>query len=109
MWVDRMIKCFLSHSSKDKDSYVRIVAGRLRKEVKIYDEESFERGMRTADEIARGLDESTLFVIFISNAALDSDWVKGELSAAQKKFEQGQLRRIYPIIIDSDGRSAMTR
>lgn len=96
-----MIKCFLSHSSKDKDSYVRIVAGRLRKEVKIFDEETFEQGMPTADEIARGLDESMLFVIFLSNSALDSTWVKEELSAAKRKFEQGQLERIYPIIIDS--------
>ncbi len=67
-----MIKCFLSHSSRDKDSYVRLVASRLRSEVKVFDEETFEAGMLTADEIARGLDESTLFVIFISDAALTS-------------------------------------
>lgn len=96
-----MIKCFLSHSSQDKDSYVRLVASRLRTEVKVFDEETFEAGMETAEEIARGLDESTLFVIFLSNAALESRWVQDELANAKSRFDASQIQRIYPIIIDS--------
>ncbi|MDP9154863.1 MAG: toll/interleukin-1 receptor domain-containing protein [Pseudomonadota bacterium] len=96
-----MIKCFLSHSSKDKDGYVRIVAQKLPKEVKIFDEATFEVGMNTADEIARGLDESTLFVIFLSNSALDSRWVQDELMDAKARFDSTQIERIYPIIVDA--------
>ncbi|MGL5633042.1 MAG: TIR domain-containing protein, partial [Azovibrio sp.] len=95
-----VIKCFLSHSSKDKDSYVRIVAKRLRKEVKVFDEETFEAGMGTAEEIAKGLNESTLFVIFLSNSALNSQWVKEELKTAKSRFDAAQIQRIYPIIIE---------
>lgn len=95
-----MIKCFLSHSSSDKNSYVRLVAARIRKEVKVFDEETFEEGMVTAEEIARGLDESTLFVIFISAAALESKWVQDELAGAKLRFDDAQIQRIYPIIID---------
>lgn len=95
-----MIKCFLSHSSRDKETYVRPVAARLRKEVRVFDEETFEEGMVTADEIARSLDESTIFVIFLSEAALNSKWVQDELASAKSRFDDSQIQRIYPIIID---------
>lgn len=96
-----MIKCFLSHSSRDKESYVRFVASRLRKEVKVFDEETFEAGMVTAEEIALGLDETTLFVIFISDSALSSKWVKEELANAKSRFDTEKIKRIFPIIIES--------
>jgi tetratricopeptide (TPR) repeat protein len=97
-----LIKCFLSHSSRDKASYVRLVATRLRKEVRIFDEETFEDGMVTAEEIARSLDESTPFVIFLSEAALASRWVQEELAYAKSRFDDAQIQRIFPIIIDSN-------
>lgn len=96
-----MIKCFLSHSSKDKDSYVRIVAGRIRKEAKVFDEETFEAGMSPMEEITRGLDESSLFVIFLSSAALASKWVQDELANAKFRLDSAQIERIYPIIIEA--------
>lgn len=96
-----MIKCFLSHSSKDKKSYVEIVARLLKKEVKIFDQETFEAGMDTAEEIAKGIDETTLFVIFLSNASLNSDWVKNELTQAKIHFDLGKIEQIYPIIIEN--------
>lgn len=104
-----MIKCFLSHSSKDKESYVRLVATRLRKEVKVFDEETFEAGMSPMEEIAKGLDDSSLFVIFISNSALESKWVQDELLGAKQRLDAEQLERIYPIIVESGIRHDDTR
>lgn len=104
-----MIKCFLSHSSKDKESYVRLVAARLRKEVKVFDEETFEAGMSPMEEIAKGLDASSLFVIFISNSALESKWVQNELLGAKQRLDAEQLERIYPIIIEPGIRHDDTR
>ncbi|MBB1421261.1 TIR domain-containing protein [Pseudoalteromonas sp. SG43-7] len=95
-----MIKCFLSHSSDDKDSYVRKVSKFLRKEVRIIDEETFEAGMSPAEEIINNLDETSLFVIFLSNSSLNSQWVKDELSLAKEKVDIGKIDRIFPIIID---------
>lgn len=95
-----MIKCFLSHSSKDKESYVRLVADKLRPETKIYDEETFEAGMSPSEEIINGLDITSLFIIFISEHALKSEWVKKELLIAKANIDAGKLKRIYPIIID---------
>lgn len=95
-----MIKCFLSHSSSDKDRYVRIVKELLRKGATIYDEDTFEAGMSPSEEIINGLDETSIFVIFISESALESKWVKDELSMAKEKVDSGKIDRIYPIIID---------
>jgi len=97
-----MIKCFLSHSSQDKEGYVRIVASRLKREQRVLDEEAFEEGMRTIDEIALGLDASSLFVIFLSDASLKSSWVRDELSSAKQRLDDNQIKRIFPIIIDAD-------
>lgn len=95
-----MIKCFLSHSSDDKKRYVREVARRMKKEVKVFDEETFEQGMSPIEEIIKGLDESSLFVLFISDAALETPWVKLELDKAKGLLDEAKLARIYPIIID---------
>jgi len=97
-----MIKCFLSHSSHDKKGYVREVARRMKKEVKVFDEETFEQGMSPIEEIIKGLDESSLFVIFISEHALETPWVKLELEKAKNLLDEAKLARIYPIIIDSN-------
>lgn len=94
------MKCFLSHSSKDKDRYVRIVADKIGLENCHYDELTFEEGRSNLDLILRGLSETELFVIFLSEDALKSSWVKKELSAASELFEKSQLNRVYPIIID---------
>lgn len=95
-----MKKAFLSHSSFDKDGFVRIVVNNLNKQRIIYDELTFEEGMKTIDEIKKGLDESDLFVLFLSDKALESGWVKKELREANKKMKDGEIKRIYPIIID---------
>lgn len=95
-----MIKVFLSHSSVDKGHYVSVVASHLSKESVVYDELTFESGEKTLLEIVRGLDESTLFALFISEKALDSPWVQQEIALAELRLASGQLKEIYPIIID---------
>ena len=95
-----MAKCFLSHSSKDKKKYVELVAKKLGIERCIYDEFTFESGMQPIEEIVKGLDSTDLFVIFISEDALNSDWVKTEITRANKLYLEGYINRIFPIIID---------
>lgn len=97
-----MIKAFLSHSSEDKESYIRSVAKWLGKDNVEYDEFTFEEGEISLDEILKGIDRSSLFVIFLSKAALSSDWVKKEIVEAKIRFDDGDLKKIFPIIIDDD-------
>lgn len=61
-----MQKVFLSHSSADKESYVRIVAKKLinniGEENVILDEITFQQARKTIEEIDKGLNETDLFV-----------------------------------------------
>lgn len=75
-----MNRIFLSHSSSDKD-YVRHIADNLG-DAAIIDERDFAAGARTMDEIIEKIDDSKIFVAFLSSRALDSDWVQKELALA---------------------------
>lgn len=97
-----MIKAFLSHSSKDKNSYVRHVANWLGKDNIVYDEFTFEEGETPLEEILKGLEKSNLFVIFLSENALSSEWVQRELIEAKNLFDDQLLEKIFPIIIDDN-------
>ncbi|TMO21022.1 toll/interleukin-1 receptor domain-containing protein [Pseudoalteromonas sp. S4741] len=95
-----MIKAFLSHSSQDKEHYVRNVANWLDKDDIIYDEYTFEEGERPLDQIIDGLDKSEIFVIFLSDNALNSEWVIKEITEAKIRLDSDQINKIFPIIID---------
>lgn len=94
------MKAFLSHSSADKKNYVSIVAARLAAEDIVYDEISFESGEQTISEIIRGLNETTVFCLFISDKSLESEWVRQEVDGASIRLASGALKSIYPILID---------
>ena len=95
-----MIKVFLSHSSTDKE-YVRGVFDYIGEDNCVFDEATFENGMRTMDEIAKGIDSSALFVFFISDVSLNSAWVKDELSKVRDYIDEGRIQ-FMPIIIDQN-------
>ena len=96
-----MSKAFLSHSSKQKKNFVEIVAKQLGINNCIYDSVTFEEGMKNFEEIMRGMSNSDLFVIFLSDTALDSKWVQEEIFASYEELKKGNLKRIFPIIIDN--------
>lgn len=95
-----MIKAFLSHSSQDKEHYVRNVANWLDKDDIIYDEYTFEEGEKPLDQIIEGLDKSEIFVLFLSDNALKSEWVIKEITEAKIRLDSNQINKIFPIIID---------
>lgn len=95
-----MIRAFLSHSSYDKEPYVNKVAEWLGKDNVIFDEFTFEEGEKSLDEILKGLDRTELFVIFLSNNALNSDWVQREISEAKNRLDSSDINKIFPIIIE---------
>lgn len=98
-----MEKVFLSHSSVDK-SFVKYIADRFGKDHCVYDEMCFELGMKNLEEIFKGIDSTSIFVIFISDASLNSNWVMKELSLAEEKLhhDEAKLAQIFPIIIDEN-------
>lgn len=96
-----MEKIFLSHSSSDKD-YVRPIFEYFGGDRCIFDEMTFETGMQTLQEIFDGVDETDIFVFFISNKSLESKWVKEEILKAKQNLDNNiqKLSQIFPIIID---------
>ena len=97
-----MIRCFLSHSSKDKKFYIEIVAKKVGIANCIYDKFTFEEGMRPLDEILKGLNKTDLFVLFLSENALQSEWVNFEIINAKRMLDSSLIDRIFPIIIDEN-------
>ncbi|MEY0949258.1 TIR domain-containing protein [Providencia manganoxydans] len=95
-----MIKAFLSHSSADKDEYVRKVAESLGKENIHYDEWTFEAGEKPLDEILSGLNRTDLFVLFLSQNALKSEWVQREIIEAKTLLTEEKIAKVFPIVID---------
>lgn len=96
------MRAFLSHSSLDKDHYVVKVANKIGRDRVVYDDLTFEEGLPSIEEIDRGLNSSDLFVVFLSENSINSDWVKYELFKANLLLkDKAKLKKIYPIIIDS--------
>ena len=96
-----MNKVFLCHSSKDKD-YVSYIANCFGRDNCVYDSMCFEAGMKNIDEIFREIDHTCIFVVFLSNTSLESEWIKKELAVADEKlhYDSHKLSQIFPIIID---------
>ncbi len=99
-----MHRIFISHASSDKKKYVEHVVRRLTdqhgEERVVYDAVTFRPGEKTLDEILNYLEKTDLFVILLSDSALDSDWVQEELANAYKGLEEHRLNRIFPLIVD---------
>lgn len=96
-----MNKVFLSHSSKDKE-YVNYISHRFGRDQCVYDSMCFEAGMKNIDEIFKEMDKTSIFVVFLSNNSLKSEWVQKELSIAGDRLhhDNQKLAQICPIIID---------
>jgi TIR domain len=95
-----MAKAFLSHSSSDKGLVERI-ALQLGKNNCHYDKVTFEAGNITIEEIFKGLEDTDVFVLFISTKALESEWVQKEILKAEQLLLKNIIDRIFPIIIDA--------
>ncbi len=76
-----MIKAFLSHTSSDKD-LVGLVHSKLSPTNAWYDAADIENGDSIPERINEGLKNATHYVLFWSERAKNSAWVRAELNAA---------------------------
>lgn len=93
-----MAKAFLSHSSQDKELIENVATGLGT--LSIIDSKTFEAGMKNFEEIISCLDKTDLFVLFISENALNSEWVQKEILLAKERNDKNLIKIFYPIIID---------
>jgi len=94
-----MSKAFLSHSSVQKP-LIESIYKRLGKDNCIIDKYNFEVGTPTLDSIILGIEKTDLFVIFLSDAALNSQWVKYEIEYAKNLRSLELSKRILIFLVD---------
>jgi tetratricopeptide (TPR) repeat protein len=92
------MKAFLSHSSANKD-FVETVAKDLGRQFCVFDKQSFQSGIEFKDSIEKGLNDSSLFVLFVSPEALDSIWVQFEIAEAFYGVVQKRLHRVLVVML----------
>ena len=92
---------FISHRSTHKD-FVRKIVETVKRDNCIVDEFDFYPATKTMDEIVRNLNHAPIFVLLISKDALDSDWVKFEMSKSRQLYEVGKIKAFMPFIIEDE-------
>ncbi len=94
-----MPKTFLSHSSVQHD-LVKRIANKLGYDNCVLDEYHFSEGEPTLSQIFDKIDQSDLFVIFLSDEALNSNWVKREIDYQNTIKDPGISRRLLIFLVD---------
>lgn len=93
-----MVKVFLSHSSVQKP-LIMAVAKELGHNTAIVDEYTFEACKDIWEEIRQAIDNSRIFVYFISREAIESPWVKREMGYVAEKVLNDEIL-FLPFLID---------
>lgn len=92
---------FISHRSTHKD-FVRKIVDTVKRDNCIVDEFDFYPATKTVDEIVRSLNHTPIFVLLISNDALESDWIQFEMAKSRQLYEVGRIKEFMPFIIEED-------
>src|SRR5258706_4375618 len=92
---------FLSHSSKDKP-VVRLLAEQLKKDgVRVwFDEWEIEPGHLVGLSIEKGLQDSRVLVLVMSDDAFGSAWVTLERQTALFRDPTNEYRRFIPLLVE---------
>lgn len=98
------MKIFLSHSSSDKD-IVGNVYRELGPGICHYDVATFDPCGFLPDQIYSALSESTHFVLFASEQALASEWVRGELKIAFINWMRSRMATAMVFLLRGGQRS----
>ena len=94
------MKAFLSHSSRDKP-LVEEVAKRLGMAQVELDSSTFDSGLLNVETIRAALERSSIFVLFLTQDALESSYVRFEALLAQELLAKGLLEKFLVICLDA--------
>ncbi len=97
---NQLMKIFISHSSSDK-RFVRLLKSDLQENGfdTFVDEDCLDLGDSLKERLELELDAASHFLIILSKNAVNSDWVKFELSEALHLFEAKTLNKIIPVVL----------
>jgi len=94
-----MSKAFLSHSSVQKP-LIEAIAKKLGRDNAVVDKYNFEKGAPTLDSIIQGIEKTDLFVLFLSEEALESEWVQREITIINNLKNKEIQRKILVFVVD---------
>ena len=99
MFTIKIMKIFISHSSTDK-VYAENLLKDIGNDIATFDKYSFEPGYSIDDMIKRSIMECDMFVLLISDKALESPWVQEEIDFASTQIVKRDLV-FLPYCIDN--------
>jgi hypothetical protein len=92
---------FLSHSSKDKPFIRQLAADLTSNGVGVWlDEQRIRVGDSIPERIAQGLAESDYFMVAVSAASVESEWVRKELNGALVREIEKRHVSVLPLKLD---------
>ena len=94
------MKAFLSHSSRDKH-LVEEVAHKLGAEQFELDSHTFDNGLLNVDAIRKALKRSSIFVLFLTEDAIESACVLFEALLAREFLAKGLVGKFLVICLDA--------
>ena len=95
------MKVFISHTSADKESATVIGERLLHHGVDVWlDSWEMYPGDSLYDKIEKGMKEVDAFIILLSQASLESSWVRDEMKIALERRRREPSFRIVPILLE---------
>lgn len=92
---------FLSHSSADKDFIRQLATDLTAAGISVWlDEQRIKVGESIPEKISQGLAESDYFLLAVSEASVESEWVKKELNGALINEVQKRAVHVLPLKLD---------
>jgi hypothetical protein len=93
---------FISHSSKDKPFVRQLAADLVASGVQVWlDEQRIRVGDSIPERVAQGVAESDFFLVVVSKASIQSEWVKKELNQALVHEIEKRRVTVMPVLLDS--------
>lgn len=95
-----MPKAFISHSSKDKPFVRKLKEDLNFNDVETWvDEDELKPGDKLYDTIMLSLQNSSHFLIVLSNNIKNSHWVNAEINEAIKSLDKKIIKKIIPVLL----------
>ena len=93
-------KCFISHSTKDKDFAERLHADLQDKGVRCWFAiEDLQGGKQNHEQITEAIRVHDKLLLVLSENSMGSEWVKTEIREAKKCEEREKTQKFFPIAI----------
>ncbi|MBQ8100011.1 MAG: toll/interleukin-1 receptor domain-containing protein, partial [Paludibacteraceae bacterium] len=96
-----MAKIFFSHSSKQKYIVNAVVDKYIGRDFSVVDSFAFDAGSELTQEIKHSISTSEIFVLFISDEALNSTWVNEEINYVRDFVDEKKIE-FCPFIVDKN-------